>query len=256
MNPHNESVAHADEVVLTKLGAMITQACADPSLELELRLGVLGDGGRRFVPGVSRKHMDVLVSSLDALCALGEDGARDEDLDCHGARRTMRATHDAWTEHEDYHYLDPLAPPRKLRTRATYDGSQLRWTTVHKKVVDSVLLRTRVMDVRVALARELPVADPVVLVPTTHVRIKQRRSFVATRTPFRFDCSFVWCGTTLTEAQQAQVADDPIFEIECELLPDRRAEWLRARGARTAAKSLLTKAANAMRSTGVFFEQA
>ena len=132
----------------------------------------------------------------------------------------------------------------------------MRWQTVHKVVLDSLLLRTRVMDVRVALARETPVADPVALVPTTHVRIKQRRTFVAGRSPFAFDCSFVWSGPTRTLAEMAQVSAEPVFEVECELQPDGRAEWLRARGPRRAARSLLTKAANAMRSTGVFFEAA
>ena len=112
------------------------------------------------------------------------------------ARRAevMSAEHPMWVEQEDYHYAHPDPPHRKLRTRASYDGEAMRWTTVHKSVVESVLLRTQIMDVRVALARETPVEQPVALVETTHVRIKQRRTFRAGRTPFAFDCSFGGAG--------------------------------------------------------------
>lgn len=236
-----EVVADADAPVLQRLAALIQRAVDDPSLELEARLGAVSREGH-FVPGVSRAHMDRLIRSLDLLCAASPDA--------------LREAHPAWTEEEDYHYAHPTTK-RKLRTRVGVGADdEVTQVTVQKTRLDAVVLRSRVMDVRVALSREAPVDHPVGLVHTSHVRIKQRRSYVA-HAPFVFECALTSSGTTRTEAETAQTSSEPCFEVECEVHAQGRGAWAQRRGGTTrAAKSLLTKVANLMLTTGVRFEAA
>ena len=247
-----DELAAADAATLARVATMIEEACADPTLELEVRLGrATAEGG--FRPGVPREHADEVVRTMDNLCR-------------HDAG-TLRARHAGWVEEEDYHfYADGgggggsprLAPRHKLRTRVSVDpDGAVRSETIRKVVVRSLTLRTRVMDVRVALSREDPLVDPPRIVRrTSHVRIKQRRSYDAARTPFCFECAMVWSGGTKTQAEGRQMREEPVFEVECEVDPRRRGERLRERGAARAARSLLTKAADLMLVTGVTFEAA
>jgi hypothetical protein len=74
-------------------------------------------------------------------------------------------------------------------------------------------------DLRVALAREVPVPLSQLpdLVNPNHVRIQQRNSYVLGN--FRFDLTITWSGKTKAEAEHHQrITGHTLFEIEVEIL--------------------------------------
>ena len=237
----DRQVATASAEVLARLEAMIVEALADDTLELEARIGRVS--GTAFAPGVTRQHMDAIVRGLDLLCEQRPD-------------RMCAADVGQWREHEDYHFA---ADGRRMRTRVTYDGDAVRICadTVEKVTLRQVVLKTHVLDVRIALSRETRVERPPAVVRTSHVRIKQRRTFQAVGAPFVFDCSMVWSGETHARAERKQSEEEPTFEIECELVGKGAAAqaWRARHGARAhrMAQSLLYKVADMMMATGLEF---
>ena len=234
------SVACADDAIAQKLGELIRRAEVDPVLELEARIGRVEKG--KFVPGVTRGHIDKLVRSLDLLCDAQPDMMMREESEHPGE----------WIEEENYYYMDCN---RRLRSRVLFDSGVTRTTTVEKRVVDSLILRTQVMDVRISLSREDVVKRVPSIVDTTHVRIKQRRSFGMTRSPFVIECSSVWSGKTKVEAEQMQMTTCPTFEVECEFRPSSAAfrTWRSNHDDVSAAASFLYKVSDIMMATGVHY---
>ena len=204
------------------------------------RIGTWTDG--RFVPGVTREHLGRLVQGLDANPAVACEQADG-----------------AWDESEDYHYF---VDDKRLRTRVSFDaeGMRMATATVRKTTLETVVLRTHALDVRVALAEERPVDAPAVAVPTQHVRIKQRKRYRAGASPFVVDCSTVWSGRTRTAAEQLQGRADGVFEVECEFAPPPDpADWASkypdtTTGARRLARSLVHKVAGLMMTPKVHFQ--
>lgn len=237
------AIISADDAVLSQIGAMIQQVEADPSLELEARLGQMDDSNR-FHPGVTRAHMDQLIRGLDML--LHEDVAQEHI----GTRDS------AWEEEENYYYTHGK---RALRTRVVFDAKNVRIVphTIEKTTLQSIVLKTHVMDVRVSLAREQPVLNPPHVTATRHVRIKQRRSFQFRKSPFTLDCGMVWSGVTKTDVERCQQEIEPIFEVECELDRERLGLWTSKYGDDRCkmARSFLYKVSDMMMTTGVRFCQ-
>lgn len=213
-------VATMSDQVRERLVGMIKHALSDPSVELEARLGVCRDG--RFEPGVTREHMDELVRCLDACGDVATQG--------HG-----------WTENEDYMFE---LNAQRCRTRVTYDPERLciDTKTITKCVIDSITISTRVLDVRIALAQEHAAQDVPVAVEPSMVRIKQSKAYTVARSPFRFDCSLVWSGTSRSAAESMQRDGLPAYEVECEFIPHAHAAWRQrySRGDKCAHNALAT----------------
>ena len=216
---------------MLRLERMLDDALKDPQLELEIRLGVAKT--THFVAQVSRDHMHNLMRAIELADAGNE-----------------------WTETVDYFYV---AKGARVRTRVVCDSDNMRLTptTIRKTVVDSVVLKSRVMDVRIALSREVNVSPSSTAVTTDHVRIKQVRRYESPLTPFVVECSAVWSGRTLTDAETAQNTTDPSFEVECEFVGSRAEPWVRKHKGKTRlmVTSVLYKAAAIMLSSGVCFEE-
>lgn len=224
------------------IGRMLARALDDPSLELEARLGQWSDGS--FLPGVSRDHMDQLVRLLDG---------------CSGVEPNAMG----WVEEDNYIFRHNGT---RHRTRVRYDYNDLKLSshTIVKTTLEALVLRTRVMDVRIALSQETTVAsrDLPVATTTEHARIKQLRSYHVCRSPFRIDCGMVWSGTTRSDAELCQRGGAPVYEVECELAPhdDARAQWKRrytnGSGYRVAAlvDSFVYKLSDLMFTPGIHFE--
>lgn len=220
---------------------MISQCAIDPTLELEARLGRVVQG--RFCPGVTRSHMDKLVKSLVTLCASDPT--------------SLTAVHDTWREEENYYFEHAGV---RMRTRVDFVDDKsfgIHSQTIQKTVIDSLLLKTHTVDVRIALARETKVRDPPPIVDTTHVRVKQVRRFRVERSPVWIDCTMQWNGTTRTDAERQQMTSDPCFEIECELRNTDVAAWMARHGGKghKVARSFLFKVADIMMLTGVHFHE-
>lgn len=236
--------------VLSRVASMVSRARDDATLELEARIGRQTDRG--FVASVTREHMDGIVRLLDACGDVSSEPPGQ------------------WTEEENYIYTHA---GRRMRTRVRFplDTMKLDSSTIVKRTIDSITLKSRVLDVRVTLSAETPVEgdDVPACANTDHVRIKQTRSYRAARSPFRIDCACVWSGDTRGAAEAKQKQSNPVYEIECELDVHDRADraWARRYGAAAAAArransdgassklahSLLLKMADLMMSPGIHF---
>ena len=232
--------SHAKLVVIDDecrrpLCALIAKAYADPTLELELRIGRQTTSAG-FQPGVDRQTMDGIVKLLDNTADARPVGGTE------------------WQESEDY-YLGHMG--KRCRTRVTFqDNAPITTETISKEAVHSFVLRTQMFDVRVSLSRETPKPCPV-KTSTTHVRIKQTRRYEAVRSPIRFDCSMVWSGETKSEAEHMQNNKEAVFEVECELTVGRTDDaWKRKydstpRGISRLATSMLAKLSDLMHCQGI-----
>lgn len=231
------TIASAPDAVVDAIASMIRTCMSDPTYELEARLGKYAHS--KFVPGVSREHMDALVRSLEMLRA---DAA---------ATGTVTSSHDTWEEEENY-YFD--AGKRRVRTRVTFEEVTTP-VTIEKVVVESIVLKTHLIDVRISLSREIPVPNPPAIVNTSHMRIKQRRSFAMVGRPYVIECAMIWSGQTKVEAETSQSTSEPLFEVECEFSNAPPEQWAAKYGndTRAMATSLLYKVADIMMSTGISF---
>jgi len=172
-------------------------------------------------------------------------------------------------EMQDFVY--PVHEIGDVRTTVMYDDKhtgQLQRRHIHKDRIDSVTLKLvcnngvmaaaggnapYLLDVRVDLNREQEIRDDDPRLPhlqnTSHVRIKQRRSYLyastgALQPTWQFDVTFSWSGQTKTQAERQQKETPPICEIECELLNPRYMLLESGRDDANVAASLLYKMAD------------
>ena len=158
-----------------------------------------------------------------------------------------------WEEEENYMFRHDGS---NMRTRVRFPEEGVHATTVAKTVIESFILKTRVLDVRISLARETPVDAPPLSCTTDHVRMKQVKHWVVGRSPFRIDCSTVWCGKTRSETEERQSSQNGIYEVECEFDVHRSDErWKQGyQSDSRLVMSLVYKLADLMMSPGVHFE--
>lgn len=221
---------------LDELARMVAIARADDRVELETRIGVCR--GLGFKSGIARDHMDQLIELMD-------EHALERDS-------TLRCLDREWVETEDYIFVDEAG--RRLRTRVTYGNEGMSATTVHKRKLRDVTLRTRRAAIRVSASLEDEIvasssgASLPVAVRPSHVRIKQTRRFACTNSPFIVSCFMVWEGSSFEEAERQQASDEPTFEVECELSQhdETRRSYLMKHSDRYVARSLLCKTMDLM----------
>ena len=232
----DKHIACASPEVLDRIAGMMTKARTDRCYELEARLGKVRDN--KFVPGVSREHMDSIICSLDILYK--------------DSPHSVAVVNESWAEEENYYFV---YGDKKMRTRVTFADDKVTPTTIEKVLIDSVVLKTHCIDVRISLARECTVKPTPSIVSTTHMRIKQRRSFQLLESPFVIECAMVWAGVNKVETEARQSSIDPIFEIECELSHPLNASWVgrHRNNPRRMARSFLYKVSDVMLNTGITF---
>ncbi len=173
-----------------------------PDLELEARLGIFNLN--RFTSGVPRTEIERLIDML-------QDSTH---ISCESKE---------WTEEQDFFYTFENV---QYRTRVHYDASDmtLKSHTIKKENVAKfdIICQPEVdpkIDVRVSLKKEETVNnDPNICVGTSMVRIKQRKRFKTLCNRWAFDFSMSWSGQNKTDAEMKQSSEDPVFEIECELI--------------------------------------
>lgn len=190
--------------------------------ELEARLGRRDERG--FVAGVERADIDRVLEMFQESSHVTGD--------------------EVWREEQDFFFR---AGDELLRTRVRYDAEamQVQAQTIVKQRVGvrdcfaAGSAGESGCEVRVAVKTETPIARVDSCVRTECVRIKQRRRFVTRCGRWAFDFGMVWSGATKSEAERKQAAEDPVFEIECELLAVD--EMLATRDDATIAASLLLK---------------
>jgi len=230
-----QKIATAKDEVHRELEDMIKTAISDPVYELEARLGTVIDN--KFVSGVDRQHMDLLIRSMNILSENSPD--------------TLYAQNKTWQEEENYYYS---SGNKLLRTRVTFENDDIQSCTIQKIPVKSIILKTHVMDVRISLSKEHIVQRPPSIVSTSHVRLKQCRTFHIQNSPYRIDCSMIWCDVNKVTAEQNQTTLEPRFEIECEFIPSLSKEWIKKHSLKKMSKSLLFKISDIMMSTGIHYK--
>ena len=187
--------------------------------ELEVRLGTVVDSS--YKSGVSRDLMDTIMTLIQT-------------------NNDMVSTD--WCEFHDFYYR--LPNDKSVRTRVTFDTDDLcvnTHTSEKQKIADAIFtVGTENAAIRVSYSREIGVESESIptLVNTDSVRIQQRRSFVYDNT-WSFDFSLTWQGKNKTEAERKQQEEDPIFEIEIELI---NKEYLHKHDDEWMAASFLLKA--------------
>lgn len=172
----------------------------NPEYELEARFGKKLT--KKFVPGVDRETIDVMIGLL-------------ENCSCIDADEEWREVQDVIFSHKG----------KRLRTRVEYnsDDMVLKTTTIEKILINQKdfinvgsMDQNKKLDIRVSLKNEDFVSDIPLSVTTDLVRIKQIRQF--RYKSFSFDFSMTWSGSTRKEAELSQTKDEATFEIECELV--------------------------------------
>ena len=171
--------------------------------ELEARFGVIGE---KFQAGVDRKTMDSIVTMM--------------------ANSTYVKGDEEWVEEHDFYYD---YEGKKIRTRVNFNTDTMSISTesTEKKLVHSMDFLHLINginrgpnDVRISLKTEKKVIATPSSVNSTLVRIKQKRRFVTLNDVWAFDFSMTWSGKTKTDAETNQMNNEPIYEIECELIDD------------------------------------
>lgn len=184
------------------------------------------------------------------------------------------ASYDHWFNVDEFHEMQDFVYPvhniGNVRTTVQYDDKhtgELKRRHIHKERLDSVMLRLEhadgghvdpsvrpyLLDVRIDLNREQEIRDDDPRLPqlqnTTHMRIKQRRSYCyasagALRPTWQFDVTFSWSGTNKTEAERQQKMHPPVCEFECELVNPRYVLLETGKDDMYVASSLLLKMAD------------
>ena len=175
----------------------------DQNVELEARFGSLTNG--RFVPGVTRKKMDSIMTFLQKSPYIRFD----KD----------------WNEVQDFFFAHQNLPHR-TRVEYSTDTMKLCSHTILKQPLGHVNLVNDAdpesdEQIRISVKREKPVIPPIVC-NAEYVRIKQTKRFTCMkeRSPnvFAFDFAMTWSGRTKTDAESKQQTCEPVYEIECELI--------------------------------------
>lgn len=193
--------------------------------ELEIRLGSRDAATGRFVAGVIRDAFDHLEEDLRTCSDLKDDGG--------------------YTELIDYHYA--TKSHGHVRTRVTFDAQCMEMGTEHcvKRAQDDVVLTFEDTAARISWATEHPLdgVPPGTCVPT-HVRIKQRRRFLDVRDEhvvWSYELSKTWSAGSRTAAEHMQHVQEPVYEVECELV-DEGGHYLASHTDQQIAASLSLKA--------------
>lgn len=192
-----------------------------PEYELEARFGK--KTSRKFIPGVDRETVDVMIGLLENCSSIDAD--------------------EEWREVQDVIFSHK---GKRLRTRVEYNSDEmvLKTTTIEKLLIDQKdflnvgnMDPNEKLDIRVSLKNEAFVKDIPLSVSPDLVRIKQIRQF--RYKSFSFDFSMTWSGSTRKEAEMSQTKDEATFEIECELVNSK--EYLSLHDDMYIALSLLLK---------------
>ena len=226
-------VAQAADVVRAWRGA--------PAHELEVRLGTAQ--ARRFEPGVPSALMHEVVSLLDT--------------------NTTEVSSTPWRQVHDYYYA---CNGRQIRTRVHFNSDDLSVVTKHvekRKVMQRTFRASHAVDgayrpdLRVALSEERVVdaADVPNCVQPSHVRLRQRKSYLVGRCvndrhvpDWRFDFTMSWDADTRDAAELLQKTQSPVFEVECELI---NPQYTVARSDEHIATSLLLKVKDLIADTSI-----
>lgn len=184
---------------------LVAKLRKNPSAELEARFGTVM--GSTFETGVSRAVIDSIIEMMQSSSYL---------------------TGGDWNEEQDFLFTDPSSSvPTRSRVQYSSETMTVRTETVQKaslgkatfSILESNAKRGQTAEaVRVSLKEETTVQPPSACVQTNLVRIKQRRRFVTLDNMWAFDFAITWSGETKTIAEQRQAKNDPVFEIECELI--------------------------------------
>lgn len=179
-----------------------------PSAELEARFGFVTPSG--FQTGVSRTMIDHIIEMMLS---------------------STYVTGTEWNEEQDFLFKDTVTGlPVRSRVHYCSEAMTVSTETIQKKkLTDDITFDVRCNNgsatesqgsqgVRISLKEEKVVEPSASCVQTDFVRIKQRRRFTTVDGIWAFDFSVSWSGTTKTEAERKQANNDPIFEIECELI--------------------------------------
>ena len=119
----------------------------------------------------------------------------------------------------------------------------LKTTSIKKQNIDSRdfqhmhVMESDKLDLRVAVKSEEEITNVPASIQPDLVRIKQQRKFQFKA--FSFDFSMTWSGKTRNEAEQSQINNEAVFEIECELV--KPAEYLAVHDDIYIATSILLK---------------
>ena len=171
------------------------------TMELEARLGSYDTATNSFKAGISRQKMDDIIQSMHESSFITGDAE--------------------WSEEQDFFYKHQ---GRNLRTRVQFDSNNMEIisTTIEKKNIRHLDCITSYgdNDIRISLKNELPVTQsniPTAVNPD-FVRIKQRKRFRSENSKWAFDFTMSWSGRNKDEAELSQQTNEPLFELECELV--------------------------------------
>ena len=176
----------------------------NPECEFEARFGILNN--TKFTTGVKREIMGRIIEIFE---------------------KSNHVTGNAeWNEEQDFFFS---YQKKSYRTRVCYDTSTMNIVPPHTILKETVMVKdintssetsVEIPDIRVALKKEISM--PLECIPASiesdTVRIKQKRRFTTHDNIWAFDFSKTWSGKNKTEAEKKQMNEDPIFEVECELL--------------------------------------
>lgn len=189
--------------IIPSVTELVSQLRKTPSLEMEARFGFFKTS--KFVPGVDREEVDRLMEMMQ----------KSTHLSCSGD----------WVEEQDFFYNSKNGS--QCRTRVSYDDRTMNVlpTTIQKKTMGNVDIgitdakgQTVHEGIRVSLKEEKPHGEENACVETNLVRLKQKRKFKSSCSVWSYDFSMIWSGKTKTEAELSQSQNDPLFEVECEII--------------------------------------
>lgn len=184
---------------------LVAKLRMQPDAELEARFGTVTSSV--FEAGVSRKMIDHIIEMMQS---------------------SSYVTGSEWNEEQDFMFNDPVTGSSR-RSRVQYCSETMSVTTetVQKKLLANATFGVfpinakrsePAQSIRVSLKEEKVVQVTAPCVQTTLVRIKQRRRFTTIDKMWAFDFAVTWSGETKTIAEHNQSHNDPVFEIECELI--------------------------------------
>ena len=176
---------------------------AHPTCEFEARFGLLTSN--KFTAGVKREFMCRIIEMFE--------------------KSNYVTGNTEWIEEQDFFFTHQ---GQSYRTRVCYDTDTmevsshtiLKTSVYTKNIALRDSLHVQIPDIRVALKTEDTMkleCIPQSVKPDT-VRIKQRRRFTTHDGTWAFDFSMTWAGNSKTNAEKQQMNEEPIFEVECELL--------------------------------------
>ena len=182
---------------------MVSLLRETPTLELEARLGQMKNA--KFVAGVEREEVDRMMDMMQKSSHLTPSGD--------------------WIEEQDFFYVNDNRVACRTRVVYNHDTMSIIPTTIQKKTISNVT--SHVMDIkgnalnehiRISIKEEKPIDETSVCVETSLVRLKQKRKFKTLCNIWSFEFSMIWSGATKTEAEASQATNNPVFEVECEIV--------------------------------------